>query len=141
MKQEFLTRIETGKWFEVKGKYGATYAVKLKANARIIGHIDALWLSYNDQESMTIEEYSEKDWTYEGGIFVIQGAGVYHFGSFEADDDSIYDDGYNIIERKMFDVIIKNAPDGLIEEVELKEVWSKLINEAVLGFDILEVQN
>lgn len=90
---------------------------------------------------MSIEEYSEKNWTFDGEIFVIQGAGVYHFGSFAADEESIYDDGLNIMEDRMYEVIMNNVSDGFIDESELKDVWGKLVNNQSLGFDFLDVQN
>lgn len=141
MNKNFMAIIQDGKWFEVKSAYGGRFAVKLKANSNQKDSIDALWLSDYDHESMTIEEYSSDNWKYENDIFVIYGAGVFNFGSFENDDESIYDDGCNLIESKMYDVIMKNVPDGLIEETELKDIWSKLVNKTKLNVDILQVQN
>ncbi|MFE6075713.1 hypothetical protein ACFVQB_14670 [Paenibacillus sp. NPDC057886] len=141
MSDYFLAIIQQGRWFEVKSAYGGKYAVKMKANANQASSIDALWLSDYDHESMSIEEYSKDNWKYEHGTFVIYGAGVFNFGSFEIDEENIYDDGCNLIESKLYDVILKNAPDGFVKEEELKGVWSKLVNGVKLDIGVLEVQN
>ncbi|MFD0587767.1 hypothetical protein ACFQZE_07115 [Paenibacillus sp. GCM10027627] len=137
-KQEFLESISEGKWFSISGKYGGKYAVKMVKNKRYDGEIHALWLSFNDPESMCIEDYSNKDWNYSDGKLETLAAGVYHFGSAEVAEDSIYDDEYKIVEEKMFDVILKNTLEYLVTKEEIEKVWEQLKSDE-LNLPVLQM--
>ncbi|WP_339304482.1 hypothetical protein NST33_18305 [Paenibacillus sp. FSL L8-0435] len=135
--EAFLETINKGKWFTVKGKYGGVYAVKMAKSHSYDESIHSLWISTYDPESMSIEDYLKGDWKFVGNKFEQQGAGVYHFGSYEVEEDSIYDEEGKIVIEAMIDQILKNTEDGFVTSEEILDVWNKL-SEDIVAFEILE---
>ncbi|MEK4006385.1 hypothetical protein [Paenibacillus sp. FSL H3-0333] len=134
---QFLESIGVGKWFVVKGKYGGNYAVKMIKSKAYNKGIHSVWLSANDPESMAIEDYLKGDWKYEDSKFERQGAGVYHFGSFEIEEDSIYDEQGKVVLDKMVEEIIQNCEPGFVTEQEIVDTWNMLADDK-LTFEVLE---
>lgn len=140
-KEQFLSSIQEGKWFTVKGRHGEVYAVKMK-EVQIAGRavVYSLWLSYQDTEAMSFSEYVPTDWEWKDNAFVSYSSGVYHFGgSNVGQDDDIYDEETGeLLEDKMKKIILAYAMKDFISEEELETVWSLLKEKKALTFDTLE---
>lgn len=140
-KEQFLSSIQEGKWFAVKSQYGQVYAVKMK-EVQIAGRsiVYSLWLSYQDPEAMSFNEYTPTDWEWKNGKFVSYSSGVYHFGgSNVGQPDDIYDEETGVLlEEKMKNVIFDYATKDFISKEEIESVWSLLKNKQALAFDTLE---
>lgn len=133
-KKSFLDDIRDGKWFEVRGVYGGKYAVKMKTTetADSNDYIDTLWLSKNDPESMCFSGYNMNCWDIRDDVFITFGSDVYNFGLADASDGhSIYDENSGLVEKKMFETILKHANKDFIKEKELLEVWKKVCSDCI----------
>lgn len=141
--QEFLISIKEGKWFLIMGKYDEHFLVKMKPVTLkdIDTFVETLWLSNDDWEAMCFSEYDSSSWEMANGKFIHNAAFNYHFGSPDGpEEDSIYDKEGQLDVTKMKEKILGYAKKDFITEVELNEVWDKIVAKDLSEFEILDYQ-
>ena len=139
--QQFLEEVKEGKWFRVEIDMNVSFLVKMKPAIHPNGEtmLESLWLSDDDHEGMTIEEYYKNDWSITDNTLTIRGKGTNHIGSFDniGDETSIYDEDGLLVEEKLKRIVLENVRKDFLSQTEFDSMWTHAKENNIQEFPLL----
>lgn len=134
--------LEKGVWVRYMLNKYTPFLIKFKTMTSEQGKatLHALYLSVEDPESMSLNEYTSPFWKVIDNNILLNDSSEYRFGE-HCDGDTIYNEDGHVIEEELVKAIMEGAAvtDNFVEPKEVREHWHNLQKGKMEHYPLVEV--